>query len=273
MAAYIEETICSVLDQGYPNLEYIILDGKSTDGTVAIIQKYENQLAYWHSQKDKGMYDAIQQGFDRGTGEIMGWLNADDCLLPKSLFVIAKAFTEVPEVNWIQGAPLIANKVGQLISSTTTQGNKYFFYSRQGQINAFIQQESTYWRRSLWESAGGKLATEFRYAADFELWMRFFEHSPLHCLRAPLASFRFRRDEQLSALHVSQYHAEMKQIIDHLHPSLSPKDRARIRFIQAYESWGKYLSALFPSLRHRYQNLLQIQYLHYDIDKDVFSLK
>ena len=81
----IADTINSVLGQSYPNLEYIIIDGGSTDGTAQIIEQYYNKLGYWHSQKDGGQYDAINQGFAKSTGEIMGWLNADDMLLPNSL--------------------------------------------------------------------------------------------------------------------------------------------------------------------------------------------
>src|ERR1017187_10197237 len=77
---YLEDTICSILQQGYPNLEYIIVDGGSTDGTTEIIRKYEKEIAGWVSESDKGMYDALNKGFARSTGEIMGWLNANDRL-------------------------------------------------------------------------------------------------------------------------------------------------------------------------------------------------
>ncbi len=81
---FIEESILSVIEQQYPNLEYIIMDGGSTDNTIEIIKKYESQLTYWVSQKDNGMYDALNRGFKRATGEIMGWLNSDDLLIRKS---------------------------------------------------------------------------------------------------------------------------------------------------------------------------------------------
>src|SRR5215207_3198072 len=89
---YIEETILSLLNQQYPCLEYIIIDGGSTDGTIDIIKKYEDRLKYWTSEKDNGLYDALNKGFKITTGEILGWLNADDILHRNSLFILAEIF-------------------------------------------------------------------------------------------------------------------------------------------------------------------------------------
>lgn len=112
---YLEETILSILNQNYPNLEYIIIDGGSTDGTVDIIKKYEQRLAYWVSEPDRGMYDAIQKGFDKSTGEIMGWLNADDLLYPRSLFAVALTFLQHPEANWITSHHTMIDEKGTVI--------------------------------------------------------------------------------------------------------------------------------------------------------------
>src|SRR3989339_415746 len=96
-ARYIEESIQSVLDQMYPNLEFIILDGGSTDGSQEIIERYADRLTYWHSQPDKGQTDALIMGFDRSTGDLIGWVNSDDVLLPGCLHTIADAFVARPE--------------------------------------------------------------------------------------------------------------------------------------------------------------------------------
>src|SRR5579862_8034570 len=93
-AAYVEETLRSVLLQNYPALEYIVIDGGSSDGSANLIERYASRLAYWHSQRDHGQADAINQGFDRATGEIVGWLNSDDFLLPGALFAVAQAFQQ-----------------------------------------------------------------------------------------------------------------------------------------------------------------------------------
>src|SRR5579862_8824120 len=89
---FLEETIRSVLGQGYPNLDYIVIDGGSTDQSVEIIQKYAAQLSYWVSEPDHGQANAVNKGFQRSTGEILGWLNSDDLLLPGALFTIGRAF-------------------------------------------------------------------------------------------------------------------------------------------------------------------------------------
>ena len=102
-AEFLERTILSVLNQDYPNLEYIIIDGGSTDGSVEIIKKYEKYLAYWVSEKDKGQSDAINKGFQKSTGDILAWLNSDDTYLSGTLFKVVKAFQENPNADLIFG--------------------------------------------------------------------------------------------------------------------------------------------------------------------------
>ena len=151
-AKYLEQTILSILDQNYPNLEYIIIDGGSTDGSVDIIKKYEYRLAYWVSETDKGLYHALQKGFERTTGEIMGWLNSDDMLHRNALFTIAEILS-LENVKWIQGIPTFYDEYGRCIMAEPLKfWSKFQFW--QGDFQ-WIQQESTYWHRDLWEKAGG----------------------------------------------------------------------------------------------------------------------
>src|SRR5512138_1735166 len=98
---FLEETIRSVLDQDYPNLEYIIVDGGSTDGSVEVIRKYQDRLASWVSEPDQGPYEAINKGFARSTGEIMAWIGSDDKYLPWTLQVVASAMSASPQIEWI----------------------------------------------------------------------------------------------------------------------------------------------------------------------------
>src|SRR5712672_634542 len=99
--SFLEETIRSVLDQNYPNLEYVVIDGGSTDGSVEIIKKYERRLTWWISAPDGGQYEAINKGFARTTGEIMAWLNADDKYLPWTLSVVGDLMSTLPQVEWL----------------------------------------------------------------------------------------------------------------------------------------------------------------------------
>lgn len=101
--SYLEETILSVLNQKYPNLEYIIIDGGSTDSSVEIIKKYASYLSYWVSEKDSGQSEALNKGFNRASGEIIAWLNSDDLYCENTLHIIAEKFMEHPEVGIVYG--------------------------------------------------------------------------------------------------------------------------------------------------------------------------
>jgi glycosyltransferase involved in cell wall biosynthesis len=185
---YIEQTIRSVLAQGYPNLEYFIVDGGSTDGTVEVIRKYESQISGWISEADNGMYDALNKGFGRSSGEVMGWISATDQLHMGGLFVAGTVFRDLPQVEWITGRPTWFNEEGVTYQvGEVTRWSRYRFLA---EANRYIQQESTFWRRSLWDKAGGRVDASRRNANDFELWVRFFRHAQLYPVDALIGGFR-----------------------------------------------------------------------------------
>lgn len=208
---YIEETIISVINQNYPNLEYIIVDGGSTDGTLEIIKKYESKLAYWISEPDNGMYHALQKGFDKATGEIMAWLNSDDVYHHNSLFIVADIFSALQHVEWITGTPSLNNTEGQCVKVFPTQ--KWSKHRIAAGDYRWIQQESTFWRKSLWERAGGNLDVKYKFAADFALWTRFFEYATLYSVETTLSGFRMHGD-QLSLSYNLEYENEVKEILN-----------------------------------------------------------
>ena len=200
---YIEQTIRSVLAQGYPNLEYYIVDGGSTDGTIEVIQKYEGAISGWSSEPDQGMYDAINKGFARTHGEIMGWISATDQLHLGGLLVVGGVFRDVAEAKWITGRPTWFSEEGMNLGVGATE-----HWSRVRFLmgaNRYIQQESTFWRRSLWEKAGGWVDASRRNAADFELWVRFFRHARLYPVDALIGGYRKHGDslglQDLEACH------------------------------------------------------------------------
>jgi glycosyltransferase involved in cell wall biosynthesis len=204
---YLEQTILSVLAQNYPNLDYFIVDGGSTDGSVDIIRKYEDRISGWISEPDNGMYDAINKGFARTTGEVMGWISATDMLHIGGLRVVGSVFRQLPDVEWITGRPAVFSDegMGHLIYPNSRWA-QYRFLAGQ---NRYIMQEATYWRRSLWDKAGGYVDASKRYVSDFELWVRFFRHAKLYPVDALIAGYRAHPD----ALGVSEL-AECHRIQD-----------------------------------------------------------
>lgn len=210
---FIEETIRSVLLQGYPNLEYIIMDGGSTDHTVEIIRKYERYIAHWVSEKDRGQSHAINKGFARATGEVMAWLNSDDLYLPSTIDRVMKAVF-AGRANLITGG---------LISLTGLE-RKNFVLGRAAEFGLspsiamlfasapHLHQSSTFWTSDLWRGVGGKLDDSLHYAMDAELWFRFL-HSPLVRMAVvdyPLSVFR-RHQEQKTASW-SEYSNELNEV-------------------------------------------------------------
>lgn len=211
---FLEECIDSILSQNYPNLEYIIMDGGSTDGSVEIIKKYDKFLTYWQSKPDGGQYEAINEGFRLSSGEIMAWLNSDDKLHPGSLRLLATVFGSRPEVEWLTGRPTGWREDGslKLVFDHLPTWSRARYFNREF-TEYFIQQESTFWRRSLWDRAGGRLDTEWKLAADFELWARFFRHARLYSIDALLGGFRFH-DSQKTASMLAEYKREAHAVID-----------------------------------------------------------
>lgn len=204
----IEQTIQSVLGQHYPNLEYIIIDGGSTDGTVDIIRRYENQLAYWVSEPDKGMYDAIMKGFSHATGDILAWINSDDMYHSNALNIVGQIFSQLYDVEWITGTPTLYNAEGLCVKVFPTPHWSWQRF-KSGDFR-WLQQESTFWRRSLWDKVGG-LNLQYKLAADFELWCQMFQYATLYSVNTVLGGFR-EHGNQLSLTQADKYSAEIKTI-------------------------------------------------------------
>ncbi len=230
---YLEATILSILSQNYPNLEYIIIDGGSTDGSIDIIQKYQKQLAYWVSEPDSGLYDAVQKGFEKSTGEIMAWLNSDDMYHPNSLFVVADIFSNMPSVDWLTGIYTMYDEKNRTIGANIVcswSRNWHLLMAKSRQI----QQESTFWRRSLWNKSGSYVKVDMDFAGDFELWFRFFKYADLYTVTTILGGFRFRTKNQKSLESMTEYLLETEQVIEKETFNINEICRQKICYIYYY---------------------------------------
>lgn len=166
-APYLEQTIESVLEQDYPRIEYIVIDGGSTDDSVEIIRKYEDRLAYWISEKDSGQAEAINKGFSHARGEILAWLNSDDYYMLNTISVVARCFEQNPDVVMLYGDVLAVDGDGQTLNLL-----RYRQLSLQDLLCfQIIGQPSVFFRRAALEKAGW-LDTTFHFMLDHHLWIR-----------------------------------------------------------------------------------------------------
>lgn len=183
---FLESTIMSILDQGYPNLEYIICDGGSTDNSVDIIKKYENKITFWCSEKDNGQTDAINKGMKKATGDIVGWINSDDVLLPGSLFQIANFFMRHRDCEFMNGIGLEIDKSGKILKFTHMIMSKYFI--KHGCYN--ICQQGMFWKRNLFDKIGF-LNESFHAKMDVEWLIRNYEFgTKIRLYNKPLGAIR-----------------------------------------------------------------------------------
>jgi glycosyltransferase involved in cell wall biosynthesis len=206
---FLETTLRSVLDQSYEALDYVLVDGASTDGSAAILKRHEDQVSSVIIEPDNGHADAINKGFAATQGEIMGWINSDDVLLPGCLSIVSQVFERYPEIEWITGLPSTCDSGGRMnYVGPLKPWSRLRFLAGD---HLWIQQESTFWRRSLWDRAGGALDTQFDVANDFDLWARFFRHADLYSVDSMLGCFRIR-DGQRSVESHALYMREVDRI-------------------------------------------------------------
>jgi glycosyltransferase involved in cell wall biosynthesis len=185
-AGFLEETIRSVLAQDYPHLEYIIVDGGSTDGSVDIIRRYEDRLAWWVSEKDRGQTDAINKGFGRARGEILAWLNSDDTYLPNAVSEAVAYLQAHPEAGMVYGDANLIDEHGQVLGPFPARQTD-FKRLMQGYVH--IPQQSAFFRAQLWREVG-PLDPTFFFAMDYDLWVRLARRAPLHYTPRLWANFR-----------------------------------------------------------------------------------
>lgn len=195
-ARFIEETIRSILLQGYPALEYIVIDGGSTDGSVDIIRRYEPWISHWVSERDKGQSDAINKGFRRSTGEIIAWLNSDDTYHANAFGAVAEAFARDTASGLIYGGCDIINEDGSLYTRYPSRS-----FDLKILINAwnFIPQPATFMRADAYRAVG-EVDVDLHYSMDRDLWIRLGRSFGAAMIEAPLANIRYYDDCKTAAI-------------------------------------------------------------------------
>ena len=188
-ATYLEETIRSVLLQGYPNLEYFIMDGGSTDGSIEIIKKYEPWLAGWVSERDRGQSHAINKGFSQATGEWLGWLNSDDCLTPYALFNLSKT-AHGTQAGFVYGSCIQFGMTSRVKTLPTMKvpSPRIFDFEILRMVD-LIDQPATLWRREVYEKCG-PLMENLQYTFDWDYFIRCAQQTRGAVCPYPLAFYR-----------------------------------------------------------------------------------
>lgn len=226
-ARFLPAAMASVLaQQGDFSVDYRVMDGGSTDGSTDHLRRAEAECAgdphrafAWQSGPDAGQYAALQEGFAQVNGEVLCWLNSDDLYLPWAFSVVAEIFARHPEVEWLTSAhPMTFDEHGQALGVDVRWGYTAGSFRRWLNLPGgghyaryFIQQDCTFWRRSLWEKAGGSFDTSLKLAADYELWLRFFEHAELYTVASPLAGYRLHPEQKTAQ--AGAYEAEAEQVM------------------------------------------------------------
>jgi glycosyltransferase involved in cell wall biosynthesis len=230
-AQFLEKTILSVLNQNYPNLEYIIIDGGSLDKSVKIIQKYEKYLTYWVSEKDKGQAEAINKGFQKSTGQILAWLNADDLYLPDTLFKVKSIFEKFGEINFLYGHSVLIDQRDNIIRICYTVPQTYssYIYDRGG--NVF--QGSVFWKRDTFYKYSG-LDSKLYFALEYKLLDNFFKYEKGFFLNDILAAYRIHKESKSSTVNAKLVVEEFKSI-------RKIKGNILLRFYYRIRRWIHYL--------------------------------
>jgi glycosyltransferase involved in cell wall biosynthesis len=207
---YLEETIQSVLSQeGDFEVEYIIQDGESKDKTMEIVKKYDTLLKekkypvqckkitfIWFSEKDNGMYDAINKGFRHTTGDVYAYINADDFYLPNAFSSVSRVFEKYKEISWVKGITDYVEKDGKLPVKGTCflYNQKWIHMGIYGRNAYFIHQDSVFWKAELWKKSG-EIKNTLQYAGDYYLWLQCAKYAPLYSLNKEVSCFRTRKGQ------------------------------------------------------------------------------
>ena len=233
---FIDKSILSILNQSHDDVELIIMDGGSSDKSVDVIKKYQENITYWQSKPDGGQSAAINEGMKKATGDICCWLNSDDLLAENCLTQVAKYFTEYDDCQWLVGKGKCLAQNGTEIDRSP---NGLEFEDLCDWDNNGLNQPSVFWRKSLWESVGG-LKENLNFCMDFELWLRFAKASKAHKLNELLA-ISVLHDEMKTETGKAELFVEHNLVLT-MHGSFERAYNTLLRPIQSFFSLSKKFS-------------------------------
>jgi glycosyltransferase involved in cell wall biosynthesis len=213
-AGYLRTTLDSVLGQKYSNLELIVQDGGSTDESQAVLREYSHHLKHWESRRDGGQAHAINLGFRHATGEILAYLNSDDVLLPGALAYVSDFFARNPEVDAVYGHRIVIDESGMEVGRWVLPAHDDNILKWAD----FVPQETLFWRRRIWDAAGGAMDETFRFALDWDLLTRFIEKKA-RLVRLPrfLGGFRVHQGQKTTSDFDTIGKAEMRRLRERVH--------------------------------------------------------
>lgn len=233
---FLDATMRSVLDQRYVNVEYIVIDGGSTDGSADIIQRYADRLAYYVSEPDEGQTAALIKGFQHSTADIQGWLCSDDILLPGALKSVTLFFDTHPEIDAVYGDSLWIDSAGNYLRpKKEIDFNRFAFLFDHN----YISQPSMFWRKRLYDKVNG-LDPSFNLAMDADLWERFSRHTKIAHIPQYLSCMRYYPEQKTRALRPKGVLEDRKirqrsgYLMARLHPVLAPVAKCQRVFLKAW---------------------------------------
>lgn len=242
---YLEETIRSVLLQGYPELEYIVVDGGSTDESVEVVRKYEDHLAWWVSEKDRGQSHAINKGLERATGRILAYLNSDDLYEPGALHTCARSFG--PDVDWVAGKVICWEEGGEPWPFPELPGRGFTRWF----LGCPISQPAVFWSARIQREAG-PFREDLQYAMDYEFWLRLrftLGRVPRRIDRV-LARYRMHGDSK-SVAQQRGMGDEIRELVRSYEARLSPAERRRLWLARRHRRGRVHGARALSGLRNR----------------------
>lgn len=248
-AQFLEETIQSVIHQDYPHIEYIIIDGGSTDGSVDIIRRYEKYVAYWVSEPDKGQSNAINKGFAHAKGSIFAWLNSDDLLAPSAVRIAVHYLTREPEIGLVYGDRLHIDTKGNVVGINRCPPHDINMFRK----NFTLPQETVFFRREVFEKVGG-IDENLKFSMDFDLWCKMNQVTKMCHIPAFMGCFREHEAAKSITFHDSQNAAYKEYREEHAKVYYKHfKKRLPSPTQMKYHRIKRQLSVLFQQRSKRYQ--------------------